>query len=158
MKILYLPLKAKWYKMIDIGVKTEDYRDNKLYWCKRLYKNGDRTTQEFKPYTHVTFSYGYTKRRMTFEIKKILLAFGKTEWGAPSDKLVFTIKLGKRESKVGEIFSYNGKMFEVVESDFCVGCYFRDFCSRFNGKLPAGLCIKESRSDCKSVIFKEIKK
>lgn len=158
MKILYLPLKAKWYNMIDSGEKPEEYRENKLYWCKRLYKNGDRTTQEFKPYTHVTFSYGYTKRRMTFEIKKILLAFGKTEWGAPSNKLVFTIQLGKRERKVGEIFSYKCKTIKVVESDFCVGCYFIDFCRRFNGKLPAGLCFKVSRSDEKSVIFKEVLK
>lgn len=96
MKILYLPLKKKWYEMIESGVKPEEYRDIKPYWCKRLYKNGDMTTQEFKPYTHVTFSYGYTKRRMTFEIKNILLSFGNTEWGAPSDKLLFTIKLGKR--------------------------------------------------------------
>ena len=96
MKILYLPLKKKWYEMIESGVKPEEYRDIKPYWCKRLYKNGDMTTQEFNPYTHVTFSYGYTKRRMTFEIKNILLSFGNTEWGAPSDKLLFTIKLGKR--------------------------------------------------------------
>ena len=95
MKILHLPLKAQWYEMIESGVKTEEYRENKLYWCKRLYKNGDRTTQEFKPYTHVRFSYGYTKRRMTFEINKILLSFGKTEWGAPTEE-VFIIKLGKR--------------------------------------------------------------
>lgn len=95
-KTLHLPLKKQWYEMIESGVKTEEYRENKLYWCKRLYKNGDRTTQEFKPYTHVTFSYGYTKRRMTFEINKILLSFGKTEWGAPIDKMVFLISLGKR--------------------------------------------------------------
>ena len=157
MKILYLPLKKKWYEMIEGGEKPEEYRENKPYWCKRLYKNGDRTIQEFKPYTHVTFSYGYTKRRMTFEIKNILLSFGNIEWGAPSDKLVFTIKLGKRERKVGEIFLYNGKTLQVVESDFCAGCYFRDFCSRFNGKL-ALLCFKESRSEKKSVMVKEIKK
>ncbi len=82
--------------MIESGYKTEEYRENKLYWCKRLYKNGDWKTEEFKPYTHVTFSYGYTKRRMTFEIKKILKSFGKEKWGAPKDKIVFVIVLGKR--------------------------------------------------------------
>ena len=148
MKILYLPLKAKWYNMIDSGVKQEDYRDIKPYWSKRLNKQ----------YTHVVFSYGYTKRRMTFKIAKIITGYGRTELGAPSDKEVFIIKIGLRERKVGEIFSYNGKMLEVVESDFCVGCNFRDFCSRFNGRLPAGLCIKELRSDGKSIIFKEVYK
>lgn len=158
MKILYLPLKAKWYNMIDSGVKTEDYRENKLYWCKRLYKNGDRTTQEFKSYTHVRFSYGYTKRRMTFAIKKILLSFGNTEWGAPSDKLVFTIKLGTRERKVGEIFSYKGKTLKVVESDFCVGCYFRTLISCYYVKKVTGFCSCELRTDGTDVIFKEVKK
>ena len=146
MKILYLPLKAKWYNMIDSGVKPEDYRDIKPYWQKRLNHE----------YTHVMFSYGYTKRKMIFRINRIITGYGKTEWGAPADKEVFIIKLGKRERKVGEIFSYKGKMIKVVESDFCIGCYFIDFCMKFKGKLPAGLCIKESRSDGKSVIFKEV--
>ena len=154
MKILYLPLKAKWYNMIDSGVKPEDYRENKLYWCKRLYKNGDRTTQEFKSYTHVRFSYGYTKRRMTFAIKKILLSFGNPEWGAPSDKKVFIIKLGLRERKIGEIFEYEGTTFE---SDSCIDCYFNDLdiCTR---KFQLGLCSSDFRIDKTSVSFKEVLK
>lgn len=36
MKILHLPLKAKWYEMIESGVKTEEYREIKPYWCDRL--------------------------------------------------------------------------------------------------------------------------
>lgn len=46
-------------------------------------------------YTHVKFSYGYTKRTMTFEIDSIAIGKGKTEWGAPAEE-VFKIKLGKR--------------------------------------------------------------
>ena len=36
MKILNLPLKAKWYKMIESGIKTEEYREIKPYWIKRF--------------------------------------------------------------------------------------------------------------------------
>lgn len=46
-------------------------------------------------YTHVKFSYGYTKRTMTFEIESITIGKGNPEWGAPTEE-VFIIKLGKR--------------------------------------------------------------
>ena len=35
-KTLTLPLKKKWYDMIESGVKTEEYREIKPYWCNRL--------------------------------------------------------------------------------------------------------------------------
>ena len=85
-KILYLPLRKEWYEMIESGVKTEEYREIKPYWGKRLM---------FKGLTHVKFSYGYTKRTMMFEIERITIGKGKPEWGAPTE-FVFIIKLGKR--------------------------------------------------------------
>ena len=45
---------------------------------------------------HKSNPYGYTKRTMTFEIESITIGYGRTEWGAPADKEVFIIKLGKR--------------------------------------------------------------
>lgn len=45
---LFLPLKAKWYDMIESGIKTEDYREFKEYWFKRLAN---------KKYKYVRFSY-----------------------------------------------------------------------------------------------------
>ena len=36
MRILNLPLKAKWYDMIESGIKTEEYREFKPYWIKRF--------------------------------------------------------------------------------------------------------------------------
>lgn len=124
MKILHLPLKAQWYEMIESGVKTEEYREIKPYWLKRLLKvieldythyeclddeciyfymnNVDLIEEDWRlggfqqtGYTHVKFSYGYTKRTMTFEIKSISIGKGKPEWGAP-DENVFIIKLGRR--------------------------------------------------------------
>lgn len=100
MKTLHLPLKAKWYEMIESGVKTEEYREIKPYWVDRItdvvpdYELG-RYVNEVKPFTHVKFSYGYTKRTMTFEIENITIGKGKPEWGAPTAD-VFIIKLGKR--------------------------------------------------------------
>ena len=35
-KILHLPLKAKWYDMQESGEKTEEYRQLTEYWRKRL--------------------------------------------------------------------------------------------------------------------------
>jgi len=115
MKTLHLPLKKEWYEMIESGFKTEEYREIKPYWEKRLinYKELKRNydwivfrkivlrkwtnpCEHFpKDYTHVKFSYGYTKRTMTFEIESITIGKGNPEWGAPTED-VFIIKLGKR--------------------------------------------------------------
>ena len=86
MKILHLPLMAKWYEMIEGGEKLEEYRENKPYWQKRLLSG---------KYDAVKFRYGYTTRTMTFRIKEIRLGKGKEEWGAGDDE-VFIIELGKR--------------------------------------------------------------
>lgn len=107
MKTLHLPLKAKWYEMIESGVKTEEYREIKPYWGNRIRCQAFGACTPNKPclqartvgvcdmrYTHVKFSYGYTKRSMTFEIESITIGKGKSEWGAPTED-VFIIKLGK---------------------------------------------------------------
>lgn len=116
-KTLYLSLKKEWYNLIDDGVKTEEYREIKPYWVKRLLAlknekidaaNVEDITNNIKelgdiptdmcvvPYTDVCFSYGYTKKRMTFKIDGISISNGKTEWGAPEQDKVFVIKLGER--------------------------------------------------------------
>ena len=112
-KTLDLPLKAKWYDMIEAGIKTEEYREIKLYWIRRLcwhnkyeevkcpanycsqcYHDGRCVNGNyvFCDYTHVRFRYGYTKRTMLREIKNITLGYGNPDWGAPKDKQVFIIK------------------------------------------------------------------
>ena len=116
MKTLYLPLKKQWYEMIESGVKTEEYREIKPYWINRLRNKSpthlDKVSyhrdcevcrllkeykfEKFEKFERVVFSYGYTKRTMTFEIESITIGYGRTEWGAPANKEVFIIKLGKR--------------------------------------------------------------
>lgn len=100
MKTLYLPLKKEWYEMIESGVKTEEYREIKPYWIDRLTKikidyDLGKYVYADKGFTHIKFSYGYTKRTMTFECRGITIDKGRKEWGAP-DNDVFIIKLGKR--------------------------------------------------------------
>lgn len=119
MKILHLPLKAKWYEMIESLIKGDEYRGITSYWIQRLcvFSDGNRISKseaeflannktflysgiyegniEFIKFTHVKFSYGYTKRTMTFEVESLAIGDGKPEWGAP-DEDIFIIKLGKR--------------------------------------------------------------
>lgn len=122
MKTLYLPLKKQWYEMIESGEKKEEYRLLKPYWEKRLldYKGLADYYEKHKKelavkrllfphrplienpavafprgYDAVRFSYGYTKRTMTFKCEEITIGYGKPEWGAP-DEPVFIIKLGER--------------------------------------------------------------
>lgn len=118
-KVLHLPLKKEWYEMIESGVKTEEYREIKPHWIKRFFVHTDgrrinNSDAEYLArnlgelffavyegiikhinYTHVTFSYGYTKRTMTFEIQTIRTGKGRADWGAP-DEHVFIVELGKR--------------------------------------------------------------
>lgn len=92
MRILHLPLKKEWYEMIESGVKTEEYRDLSEYWISCLTRYGDDEKLNGRLYANflstspnvlklnieggimrlvefetVKFSYGYTKRTMTFQ-------------------------------------------------------------------------------------------
>lgn len=125
MKTLHLVLKSKWYDMIEIGEKKEEYREIKPYWEKRLldYKKLSewaeknimllRLRQVFFPsrtaienvcrdfprgYTHIYFHKGYTSITMMFKVVSIDMGVGNPEWGAPTDRPVFIIKLGDRVS------------------------------------------------------------
>lgn len=59
------------------------------------------------------------------------------------------------ERKIGEIFTYNGKIYQVVKSDICANCAFRENdCSIIRSHI--GLCVSSIRTDKTNVIFKEI--
>lgn len=91
--ILHLVLKRKWYEMIEKGVKTEEYREVKPYWETRLMWKG---LGYMKKFDFACFSLGYTSTTMTFKIKHIIVGYGNPEWGAPTDREVFIIRLGER--------------------------------------------------------------
>lgn len=88
-KIVYLTLKKQWFDLINSGVKTEEYREIKSYWEKRL---------ENKSYDVVKFKNGYHKDAptMSFKINEIVKGKGNTEWGAIQGETYYVIKLGER--------------------------------------------------------------
>lgn len=103
---LHLVLIGKWYDMIESGEKTEEYRETKHYWIKRILEGSaaqqteltsvPRQISKQTKYERVCFHRGYTNRTMIFEIKGITVGIGKAKWGAPVDKAVIIIKLGSR--------------------------------------------------------------
>ena len=122
MKVLDLSLKHCWYDMIASGEKTEEYRDLRPYYANRLlygcslgvkeywetiFANA-QTKEWFKPemllrdygsrfYDAVRFHRGQgSPVTMLFEYNGLGIGKGRPEWGAPEDKEVFIIKLGKR--------------------------------------------------------------
>ena len=60
------------------------------------------------------------------------------------------------ERKVGEVFTYNGKTYQVVESITCKNCAFFNTRCNFFQTLVAGTCIPGERTDHTSVSFKLI--
>ena len=103
---LHLVLKGKWYDMIKSGEKTEEYRETKQYWIKRILEGSTdkqpeltsihRQISKQTKYEKVCFHRGYTNRTMIFVIKDVSIGIGKAPWGAPVDKEVIIIKLGSR--------------------------------------------------------------
>ena len=59
------------------------------------------------------------------------------------------------ERRVGEVFTYNGKTYQVVESFACIGCAFKNHPCLFTKEF-AGSCGPHRRSDKTNVVFKEI--
>lgn len=62
------------------------------------------------------------------------------------------------ERKISETFDYGSKKLCVVEDIGCQSCYFNNFCDDNRDVLVTGACSGYMRSDCKSVIFKEVEK
>ena len=61
------------------------------------------------------------------------------------------------ERKIGEVFTYKGKTYQVVKAATCIECAFRErVCSLLKSYI--GQCTPSTRSDKTSVIFKEVKK
>jgi len=118
MRTLHLTLKKKWFDMIASGEKTEEYRELKPYWFRRLalcggkepIEHGQTCKKAFcvscvyaggfvdKPYTHVQFRNGYSKDApyMLRLCAGIEVRDGNPEWGAEPGKKYFVIKLGER--------------------------------------------------------------
>ena len=125
-RTLHLVLKRKWWDMIASGEKKEEYRDITLLYCSRLLIKGDwiylkqsmwndeekilnvvksdaqraHMSIRWLQYDAVCFHRGYTSTTMTYEFKGTSIGYGNPVWGAPIDKEVFIIKLGKKLQSV----------------------------------------------------------
>ena len=62
MRTLTLSLKKKWFDMIKVGEKKEEYRDAKRFWRTRLTNVIYKAHNEDNPIV-VAFSLGYKKTR-----------------------------------------------------------------------------------------------
>lgn len=122
---LQLSLKRKWFEMTKAGIKTEDYREIKPYWIKRLIRFNNEIDADifqqlceelphpqyyntlsdynvsFDSFTKNTLTLGYpseteTDRIIQFEHAGIEIRTGNPDWGAEPNKLYFVIKHGKQ--------------------------------------------------------------
>ena len=94
-------LAYNWYDLIESGAKKVEFREGKPYWDVRLLGHEVKT---------ITFSRGYTSRRMTFEVRGVHrlaatmdeIFSGKTLREIPLEKVdpstTYAIHLGKRIS------------------------------------------------------------
>ena len=73
--ILHLTLTRKWFDLIATGVKTEEYREIKRYWARRLFK---------RKFDVIRFRNGYSSESPSFdiELKEIRQGIGRKDWGA----------------------------------------------------------------------------
>lgn len=122
MKILHLTLKKKWFDMIESGEKTEEYREIKPYWIRRLVNprmmqdekiaeeqwadfliNLDPRTFQWirNSFRDVVARNGYGKLAPQWkrDFEGITIGEGRPEWGAEPGKKYFVIKLGERLGK-----------------------------------------------------------
>ena len=113
-KCVHLVLSRKWFEMIEARKKKEEYRDITDYYYSRLMDPdcifsimnaaaavaSDPTKKTEIDISHLTngfqivaFHRGYTGTVMYYNVEKVTIGYGKTEWGAPSDTPVFKIYL-----------------------------------------------------------------
>lgn len=91
-KVLTLSVKKEWFDKIVSGEKTEEYREIKPYWIKRLTTNCEVVYDVvaetycgkvlYRPYTHVLFinGYGDDKPRIEKEIESIDIDRPRKGW------------------------------------------------------------------------------
>ncbi len=82
-KILRLPVKTEYFNQIKAGTKTEEYREVKEYWRKRLVKN----------YDEVWITLGYPA---SDEEDKVL----KFKWASYEIKEIVHKEFGNKPTKV----------------------------------------------------------
>lgn len=98
--VLNLVVSKQWFDMIASGEKTEEYREIKPYWIKRLTTNCEVAYDVaaethcgevlYRPYVYVRFFQGYAKNRPWIEKKIESVTIGKPKKGMCPDKWLDT--------------------------------------------------------------------
>lgn len=95
-KVLKLTINKEWFSRTLSGEKTEEYREIKPYWIKRLTTNCEVEYDValetycgkvlYRPYTHVLFINGYRKDSPRIEKEIVSITIGKPKKGLCQDK------------------------------------------------------------------------
>lgn len=94
MKILHLHVKFKYYKEVQEGIKTEEYREYKPYWDNMLVPEKD--------YDLIYYYKGYTKEKMVFKFTCCTLKVVKHEQFGNVPTWVYAIEL-KEQMQITEV-------------------------------------------------------
>ena len=88
LSVLNLTIKRQWFDMIFSGEKLEEYREIKEYWTTRLL---------YRDINAVHFRNGYRPDSPTVMLELLWIGKGRGDprWGAPVDKGVYILRLGK---------------------------------------------------------------
>ena len=99
-KVLTITVSKQWFDMIADGENTEEYREIKPYWIKRLTTNCEVEYDVaaetycgkvlYRPYTHVLFINGYRKDSQRIEKEIESISIGKPKKGMCPDKWLDT--------------------------------------------------------------------
>lgn len=90
--MLTLPIKKKWFDMILLGEKKEEYREIKPYYDSRFFNEYKRNKNTC---FHVIFKNGYSKNSPAIKCCiSLYKGFSdKEEWGAEPNKLYYVLKI-----------------------------------------------------------------
>lgn len=146
-KILTLTVSKEWFDMIAAGEKTEEYREIKGYWVRRIFDisnmNVDADTYAWalqeniiisresffeyqsKGFTHVLFINGYRKDSPRIEKEIESISIGKPKKGICPDKWLdtefFIIKFKQRMTNKDFFNAYRGEPVLYKGND--IGAY-----------------------------------
>ena len=94
-KVLQMPIKAKWFKMILDRDKREEYREKDGVYSRRIQKAKEAN----EPFTHLELVNGYGKHRpwMIIELTHELFFTGVESWGAVRGEQYHVLVMGDIE-------------------------------------------------------------
>lgn len=100
--MLVLPIKKKWFNMIKLGEKKEEYREIKPYYASRFFRNyiDSGCSLEWvlnnnpEVYKYIILRNGYSNNSPSIQCYvRIKKGYGNEEWGAEPKKIYYVLKI-----------------------------------------------------------------